>query len=432
MRDGVPTGEGVTVAGSQLDRGRLALCPKWAGNTPALKQAYLNIYSLTSNFLEENFMAIKASTSGHDRIQGSKQAERIDGLAGDDTITGFNGNDTLIGSAGNDSLDGGVDNDILNGGMGNDVLLGGAGHDTLDGGVDNDRLDGGNGNDSLDGGTGTDTLIGGDGNDTYVVDNARDLIQEQSGRTSGKDSVKSSVTYSLTANVENLTLTGLNDIDGTGSDDANTLTGNNGNNLLDGKNNNDTLQGGDGDDTLLGGGGVDSLVGGDGSDTYRVSSTEDKIVETSRDGDEDVIESTVSYTLVPNVEVLALVGTNAFDGTGNDLHNTIEGSEIGNSLYGREGDDTLNGYEGDDTLDGGEGEDSIDGGDGYDTVIFLGDAVNYKWYQDGDSGLWTVEDVNGADGDGVDEGTDYLSNVEALAFADEVVVVGVSDTDTQA
>jgi len=422
----------VTVAGSQLDRGRLALCPKWAGNTPALKQAYLNIYSLTSNFLEENFMAIKASTSGHDRIQGSKQAERIDGLAGDDTITGFNGNDTLIGSAGNDSLDGGVDNDILNGGMGNDVLLGGAGHDTLDGGVDNDKLDGGNGNDSLDGGTGTDTLIGGDGNDTYVVDNARDLIQEQSGRTSGKDSVKSSVTYSLTANVENLTLTGLNDIDGTGSDDANTLTGNNGNNLLDGKNNNDTLQGGDGDDTLLGGGGVDSLVGGDGSDTYRVSSTEDKIVETSRDGDEDVIESTVSYTLVPNVEVLALVGTNAFDGTGNDLHNTIEGSEIGNSLYGREGDDTLNGYEGDDTLDGGEGEDSIDGGDGYDTVIFLGDAVNYKWYQDGDSGLWTVEDVNGADGDGVDEGTDYLSNVEALAFADEVVVVGVSDTDTQA
>jgi len=373
---------------------------------------------------------IKPATSGHDKIQGSKAAEKIDGLAGNDTITGLNGNDTLIGGAGNDLLDGGVDNDILNGGAGNDTLLGGSGHDTLDGGIDNDLLNGGNGNDNLDGGTGIDTLIGGDGNDNYVVDNTRDLIQEMSGRSAGKDSVKSSVTYTLPANVENLTLTGLTAINATGSDDSNTLVGNPGDNVLDGKNGNDTLLGGDGDDTLLGGGGVDLLVGGDGSDTYQVSSIEDKIVETQRDGDQDVIESKVDYTLVPNVEVLSLIGPTAITGIGNELDNTLEGSEVGNSLYGRAGSDTLNGYEGDDTLEGGEGEDFIDGGDGYDIVTYLGDMDNYKVTFDADSNQWTVEDINGEDGDGVDEGTDYLTNVEELQFADQSQVVGVV-TDNQ-
>ncbi|MGI9212831.1 MAG: calcium-binding protein, partial [Methylococcaceae bacterium] len=266
----------------------------------------------------------------------------------------------------------------------------------------------------------------------YIVDNSRDVVTELSGRTSGKDTVKSSVTYTLTPNVENLTLTGLADINGTGSDDANLIQGNDGNNLLDGKNGNDTLHGGEGDDTLLGGGGVDVLTGGDGSDTYRVSSTEDKIVETARDGDQDVVESTVSYSLGDNIEVLTLIGASALEGTGNGLDNVLEGSEVANSLYGREGNDTLMGYEGDDTLDGGEGNDSIDGGDGIDTVTFSGNASDYKYFFDEDSHAWTVEDVNGTDGDGTDEGTDYLVNVEYLAFADQVVPVGVtSDVSPQ-
>ena len=58
----------------------------------------------------------------------------------------------------------------------------------------------------LDGGAGTDTLIGGAGNDTYVVDAAGDVVTETAGE--GTDTVQSAISYTLGANVENLTLTG--------------------------------------------------------------------------------------------------------------------------------------------------------------------------------------------------------------------------------
>ncbi len=363
-------------------------------------------------------MATLTLTNSNDKKTGTASDDKMDGLGGNDNLSGLNGNDTLLGGIGNDLLDGGVGNDSLLGGTGVDTLLGGSDHDSLKGDADNDRLDGGKGNDTLDGGTGNDTLIGGDGNDVYFVDNARDLITEVSGSLAGKDTVKSSIAYTLPLNVENLELTGLTDLAGTGNDEVNTVQGNGGNNLLDGKNGNDTLAGGEGDDTLTGGGGADSLVGGDGSDTYRVGSTEDKIVETARDGDEDVIESTVNYSLVSNVEVLTLIGPNALQGTGNELDNVLEGSEASNALNGDAGNDRIMGNDGADTLDGGEGNDTLEGGNGQDAVIYLGNQDDYKIFFDGDSGTWTVEDINGEDGDGVDEGTDQISDVGVLMFAD--------------
>lgn len=360
-------------------------------------------------------MAKVKPTSNNDKIIGSSGPDTIDGLAGNDTINGSSGKDSLIGNAGNDSLDGGTGNDVLLGGSGNDTLIGGSDHDWLKGDADSDKLDAGAGNDTLDGGTGTDTLIGGDGNDIYFVDNARDVITEGNSRTAGTDSVNSSVDYVLPLNVENLALLGLADLKGTGSDGKNLITGNDGNNLLNGMNGFDTLKGGDGDDTLLGGPGIDQLIGGDGSDTYQISSTEDIITETPRDGDQDVVESSVSYALGENIEALALTGTGKIEATGNTLDNTLDGNDAANKLYGLEGADSINGNGGDDVIDGGAGDDTLDGGDGKDTVVYEANQENYNIIYDEDSQTYLVQDINDEDGD---EGTDEITNVETLQFAD--------------
>jgi|GEM_PF-2484317 len=369
-------------------------------------------------------MATKITpTAGNDKIPGTAQNDTVDGLAGNDILTGLAGDDSLRGGIGADSIDGGVGNDKLFGDVGNDTLLGMAGDDRLDGGADNDRLDGGAGADTLDGGTGIDTLIGGDHNDFYRVDNAQDIITEQAGTKAGSlDTVQSTVDYTLAANVENLILTGLTTLKGIGNDGINTLTGNDGNNLLDGKGGNDILRGGVGDDTLIGGTGIDQLIGGDGSDTYVVSSLEDKITETAVDGDQDVVESSVSYTLGAFLEVLTLTGANPVNGTGNDLANVLEGNPANNTLSGESGDDSLQGNGGDDTLRGGAGDDVIDGGEGIDQVVYLGQQDDYKLVYDTDENSWLIEDVNGTEGDGVDEGTDTLTGIESLVFADKGVI----------
>ena len=210
-------------------------------------------------------------------------------------------NKTLVGTAGNDSLSGLSGNDTLSGGGGNDLLVGNAG------------------NDLLDGGSGGDTLQGGAGNDTYVVDDAADVVMESAN--AGTDLVLSSVSYTLVSNVENLTLTGISVLNGTGNSLNNTVTGNTANNILDG------------------GLGADTLIGGAGNDTYVVDNTGDVVSEAANAGT-DLVQASVTYTLANNIENLTLTGTTAINGTGNALNNTLIGNSAANKLTGGAGNDT--------------------------------------------------------------------------------------------
>jgi hypothetical protein len=92
-------------------------------------------------------------------------------------------------------------------------------------------------------------LTGNLGNDTYFIGSG-DTVVETSSLTTEIDSVYSSATYTLSANVEKLTLTGTAAINGTGNELANRLTGNGADNTLTGDNGADTFIGGLGKDTI--------------------------------------------------------------------------------------------------------------------------------------------------------------------------------------
>ena len=247
-----------------------------------------------------------------------------------------------------------IPNLVLTGTSSNDVLTGGAGNDQLFGLAGNDLLTGQAGNDRLDGGTGADTMRGGTGNDTYIVDVSADIVTENLNE--GTDTVQSAITYTLGANVENLTLTGTAAINGTGNALNNILIGNSANNILNSVAGNDRLDGGLGSDMM---------VGGAGDDTYVVNQVGDVVSETAGQGT-DTVESSITFTLGSNVENLILTGTANIHGTGSSANNALIGNSGNNILNGGSGNDTVQGEAGNDTLLGGSGNDVLHGGDGID------------------------------------------------------------------
>lgn len=186
------------------------------------------------------------------------------GGGGNDTLNGSDSDDNLTGGAGQDSLIGGYGRDVLAGDDGSDVLDGGAADDILAGGDRWDTLAGGDGNDFLDGGSGNDVMFGGSGNDIYYVDHVGDRVFEGAGE--GNDLVWSWISLELSANVENLYLTGEGDVSGTGNGLGNHIEGTSGANAISGGLGNDSLWGWAGNDILSGGNDHDFISGGEGAD----------------------------------------------------------------------------------------------------------------------------------------------------------------------
>lgn len=276
-------------------------------------------YRLKGNIViaEGSMVEIVLAGGGNDLVHGNLAANRLHGGAGNDTLHGGLGDDRLIGGAGSDRLLGGAGDDVYeidksdtvveNANFGNDTiritdsnyalganlenlillgasdvngwgnagdnrvygnagankLYGGAGDDTLGGGPGDDTLEGGAGNDWLNGSLGADVLIGGAGRDHYTVDPADRIIEEKNG---GLDTVSANFTYTLGANLENLSLTGVASINGWGNAAANILNGNAGDNLLAGGRGKDLLRGDGGNDTLRGGADPDVFVFSAGHD----------------------------------------------------------------------------------------------------------------------------------------------------------------------
>nr|WP_280950624.1 M10 family metallopeptidase C-terminal domain-containing protein [Rhizobium esperanzae] len=342
--------------------------------------------------------------------------ENVQAGSGNDNITGNEANNTLWGNAGNDSLYGGAGADTLIGGVGSDWMVGGAGNDlyvvddsfdfviesanqgtdavqtalvsytlrdnvealfytgsadfTGTGNALANAISGGAGNDTLNGGAGADTLIGGAGDDTYIVDNAADVVTEAADQ--GADTVRAtSASYTLGANLENLTYVGTAAFAGTGND-------------LD-----NTIQGGAGADTLDGKAGADSLIGGAGNDTYIVDNVGDVVTEGLNAGTDLIKTVLSSYTLGTNVENLQYTGSASFTGTGNGLVNTITGGAGNDTLDGGIGNDTLSGGAGNDTLIGGAGSDTMSGGK--DDDIYVVDIATDAVIENVNEGTDTVQ-----------------------------------------
>ncbi|WP_413171074.1 Calx-beta domain-containing protein [Anabaena azotica] len=85
------------------------------------------------------------------------------------------------------------------------------------------------------------------------------ILSKATAKVTISDTLKASTTTILSADVENLTLTGTGAVNGTGNTGNNIIIGNSGNNSLSGLDGNDNLTGGLGKDSLTGGVGIDKF-----------------------------------------------------------------------------------------------------------------------------------------------------------------------------
>ncbi len=237
------------------------------------QEYFVNLFNTTAasvtadHFIFANSQPYGLVTDGDDTLVGDAGGNYIDGGSGADDMTGRTGDDTYIvddiGDKVNELVAGGFDHVISSVSYALDaevesLTLTGNEHLMATGNDQDNRIVGNAGNNLLSGMGGIDTLVGNEGNDIYVIDNTSDRLVERLNE--GTDTVMSSVSYTLGDHLENLTLSGSENINATGNELSNILTGNPGRNILNGS---------DGNDVLTGKQGNDYLMGGEGNDTYR-------------------------------------------------------------------------------------------------------------------------------------------------------------------
>jgi Ca2+-binding RTX toxin-like protein len=285
----------------------------------------------------------------------------------------------------------------------------------------------------IDGKGGVNVLYGWSGNDTYIINTNTNIIIEEEGSKNGIDLVKSTVSYKLAQNIENLSLEGSADISGFGNGLNNKISGNTGNNVLNGGLGNDLLTGGSGKDvfvfnsTLDGKANLDtitdfqsgvdvikldpilflSLINKDQNSfasgaklknstdqnvylTYNtktgtlyydadangkgeaiaVAKFKNKSSLTFSDFQFDGFVTSDSSLTLSNADLNGmLTGSADVDLIGNQLNNNLIGNVGSNLIDGMGGDDVIYGLAGSDIIDGGTGNDCLVGGDGVDLFV---------------------------------------------------------------
>ncbi|KQW82612.1 beta strand repeat-containing protein [Brevundimonas sp. Root1279] len=354
-------------------------------------------YALTTGETATVTVTVNGEDGELDLLLGSAGADDMDGGVGDDQVRGSAGDDLLDGGEGTDVLvyadstagvsvnlaagratndgQGGADSlsnfENVTGSAFDDVLVASGSANRLVGGAGADTLVGLGGADVLIGGAGAaNQLIGGDGDDQYFV-TANDSVIELAGQ--GRDRVLTDrLTFTLTANVEELVYTGLGAFTGRG-------------NALD-----NFIAGAGGADSLSGGAGRDILIGGAGVDRADYSTAAAGVI----------------------ASLLAASASADGDGSTDQLFGLedLRGSAFADRLGGDAGANRLEGQAGADVLAGRGGADILSGGGGIDTADYAAAAARVSASLQ--TGLATT------DGDGGADAFDSIENLIGSAFDD--------------